>query len=397
MATRTRRFPGWIVTAWAAIFFVTAGLRVLADCSSYGLPFTDLGSTSFCAQIAEAYYSGLTNGTSATSYSPTADVPREQMAAFVTRTLDQSLLRGNRRAALAQWWNSTPHYDQSLGLTSVGTNPHALQSDGADIWVGNQGSLTVSRVRASDAKLLETWTGATGPAGFLIAMDRVFVTGDLAPGNLYEIDPSQTAGAVTVAISGGLGNHPFGIAFDGNDIWTANDGGSVSIITPGTWSVSTVTTGFSAPFGALFDGTSIWVTDEGDNTLKRLNPDGSIAQSVVVGSGPLSPVFDGHNIWVPNFGDNSLTVVRASDGAVLKTFSAGNGDQNGLNEPQTAAFDGQRIMVTNFNGGLSLFKATDLSIIGTVATAGVSQPNGACSDGSSFWVSFEGSNKIGRF
>src|SRR6185369_8657775 len=111
---------GWVVSAWAAVFFVGAGYRVLADCSAFGLPFTDLGTTSFCAQIAEAYYTGLSNGTSATAYSPSATVSREQMAAFVTRTLDQSLLRGSRRAALNQWWNSSPHYDQSLGLTTVG-------------------------------------------------------------------------------------------------------------------------------------------------------------------------------------------------------------------------------------------------------------------------------------
>src|SRR6478672_294590 len=103
MVTRTGRVLGWVAAAWAVVFFMGASFRVLADCSAFGLPFTDTGSTTFCAQIAEAYYSGLSNGTTATSYSPSAVVNREQMAAFVTRTLDQSLLRGSRRAALNQW------------------------------------------------------------------------------------------------------------------------------------------------------------------------------------------------------------------------------------------------------------------------------------------------------
>ncbi len=399
MATRTGRVLGWVTAVWAAIFFIGAGFRVLADCASFGLPFTDLGSTGFCAQIAEAYYTGLTNGTSATTYSPAATVTREQMAAFVTRTMDASLSRGSRRAALNQWWNSTPHYDQSLGLTAVGTSPEQLASDGADVWVANSGG-TVSRVRASDGSVLGTWTGATSASGVLIAMGRVFVTGETGPGGrLYMIDPTAAPGAATTVTSS-LGTFPLGIAFDGNKIWTANHGdptGSVSIITPGTWIVTTITTGFTNPVSALFDGTNIWVTDGGDGKLKKLNADGSVAQGVVVGNLPEDPVFDGHNIWVPNEGDSSLTVVRASDGTVLKTFSAGNGDQNGLNEPLTAAFDGQRILVTNDGGGISLFQATTLSPIGTFATAGATHPNGACSDGSSFWVSFDSSGTIGRF
>src|SRR5919201_785461 len=66
--------------------------------SSVTLPFTDVAGNTFFCQIAEAYFSGLTNGTSATTYSPSNPVPREQMAAFVTRTLEQSLRRGSRRA-----------------------------------------------------------------------------------------------------------------------------------------------------------------------------------------------------------------------------------------------------------------------------------------------------------
>ncbi|HET9795020.1 MAG TPA: hypothetical protein VFS34_11200, partial [Thermoanaerobaculia bacterium] len=98
-----------------------------------------------------------------------------------------------------------------------------------------------------------------------------------------------------------------------------------------------------------------------------------------------------------NQGTSSLTVVRVSDGTILKTFSAGHGDLNGLSTPIQAAFDGQRILVTNFSGGLSLFKATDLSIIGNPPTPGVVNPLGACSDGVNFWVTFFGSGKVGRF
>ena len=82
------------------LIITLASSRLRADTGMCGgasitLPFTDVaaGNVFFCS-IAEAYFSGLSNGTSATTYSPAANVPREQMAAFVTRTMDQSLTRG---------------------------------------------------------------------------------------------------------------------------------------------------------------------------------------------------------------------------------------------------------------------------------------------------------------
>src|SRR4029078_2060051 len=87
-----------------------ASTRLNADTGTCGgqlitLPFIDTHATNiFFCSIAEAYFFGLTLGTTATTYSPTEPVPREQMAAFITRTMDQALKRGNRRAALQQWW-----------------------------------------------------------------------------------------------------------------------------------------------------------------------------------------------------------------------------------------------------------------------------------------------------
>src|SRR5438045_5576239 len=102
------------------------------------LPFADVMSSPFFCQIAEAYFSGLTNGTSANTYSPGNNVTREQMAAFVTRTMDQSLKRGSIRAALRQFW--TPTSADGLRLTTVGASPVLVASDGADLWVANGGS-----------------------------------------------------------------------------------------------------------------------------------------------------------------------------------------------------------------------------------------------------------------
>jgi hypothetical protein len=104
---------------------------------------------------------------------------------------------------------------------------------------------------------------------------------------------------------------------------------------------------------------------------------------------------------VPNEGSDSVTIVRVKDAAgnplasafVLATLSG-----NGLNDPFTAAFDGERILITNFNGqSVSLWKAADLTPLGTFATGAATQPVGACSDGLNFWITLSNTDKLARF
>jgi hypothetical protein len=159
------------------------------------------------------------------------------------------------------------------------------------------------------------------------------------------------------------------------------------------WSATNVTTGFSSPIGILFDGSNVWVTDQGDNKLKKLDQNGAIVQTVNVES-PSYPAFDGTNIWVPN--NTTVSVVRAATGTVVATLTG-----NGLNTPVQAAFDGQRILVTNFNGGngntVSLWKAADLTPIGSFSTGAGGSPFGACSDGTYFWITLANTSQLARF
>jgi hypothetical protein len=377
--------------------------RVKADTGSCGgvtvtLPFTDVMASGFFCQIAQAYFSGLTNGTTATTYSPTQTVTREQMAAFITRTMDQSLKRGSKRAVTEKWW--TPQTANSLTLTNVGSSPRQVKFDGTDLWVSNQSNATVTRVKASDGTVLGTWTGAIQATAIVCAMGRIFITGQTNPGSLYMIDPTLPAGAVTT-LTTALGVISAGIAFDGSRIWTANFGGSVSIVSLNPTSVTTVTTGFSAPGGMLYDGSHVWVADQNANTLLKLNPDGTIAQTIAVGTGPLNPIFDGTNIWVPSFNANSVTVVRVKDttgNPLASAFVLATLTGNGLNDPITAAFDGERILVTNRNGNsVSLWKAADLTPLGSFSTGANTSPFGVCSDGLNFWITLNDTNKLARF
>ena len=366
---------------------------LLAACG----PFTDVAVDAFCPLVLEIFYLGITTGTTPATYDPSSPVSRLQMAAFLSRSVDSTLKRRSRRTAMGQLW--TPRNVSLLGMTTVGIFPRILQCDGADVWVGNSSDNSISRVRGSDGKLLDTWTGAGSVYGVALAMNRVFGAAQLNPGRLYLLDPAMPAGAVTTVASN-LGVFPVALAFDGDHFWTANEGpaGSISIVTPSAtipWPATTLTIGIgnSQPIGLVFDGANVWATDLGLSTLVKLDAAGTVLQTVTVGAKPSFPGFDGTSIWVPNFDSSSVTVVRASNGAVLQTLTG-----NGLDHPAAAGFDGERVLVTNISGNsVSLWKAADLTPLGFFPTGANSNPEGVCSDGANFWVALQNTRAVARF
>ena len=374
-----------ILALFAAVL-AGASSPLLSTCG----PFTDVAGDAFCPFVLEIFSLGITTGTTATTYDPTASVTRLQMAAFLSRNVDGVVRRASRRASARKFY--TPQNASVLGLTTL-PGGDLVRFDGADIWSPNIGAGLVTRIRSSDGRVLETWTGASSQ-GVVIAMGRVVLCGG-DPGRLQVIDPRQPAGAVQTVIST-LPVGPVGIDFDGSHFWTGNVSGSVSRITPGAsipWSSTNIniTIGSSAPVGVVFDGSAVWVTDNNAGTIVKLDTSGSVLQTVTVGSAPLHPVFDGGNIWIPNQFSNSVTVLRASNGAILQTLTG-----NGLNGPFEAAFDGERILVTNQSGdSVSLWKAADLTTLGTFGVGSGTFPRGATSDGLNFWIVAGG--KLARF
>ena len=382
---------GWVVAGSLGIAPVHA--QHMCDGQTYPFPYTDVSTVgpAFCPGIMEAYVTGISKGTSPTTFSPNDDVIRLQMTTFLQRSVDQVLVRPSRRAALNQWW--TPQHTASMQNVVVGGDPIFCAADGHHIWTSTDGN--VVEVQASTGTVLGTWTGATNGQAVVMAAGKVFVPGLTSPGSLYVIDPTQPPGAVTLAANN-LGNFSVGIAFDGTNLWTANEGspGSVSIISPQSpyTVINTVTAGFNAPLGILYDGAHIWVTDTGAGTLLKLDSMGNVLQTVTVGGNPTYPVFDGANIWVAD-GLSSITVVQASSGSIVATIS--QDANNNLLNPQGASFDGERILMANFIGStVTLFKAADLSFIANISTGG---SFGACSDGINFWVPLQGTGNLLRF
>jgi DNA-binding beta-propeller fold protein YncE len=364
-----------LIVASAILVLIGASRRLPADTGTCGgitatLPFTDVAGNAFFCQIGEAFFSGLTNGTTSTTYSPSQNVPREQMAAFITRTQDSALRRGSQRAALKRWALPATEHLQSWGYLGQ----IRVASDGQDVWVTDPG--TVYRLQGGYP--MEHYD-IPHPFALLVISERLIFVTETSPINrLCEID----SGSQTIKCDWPLDANPQSLTTDGTYIWTANrDGGSLSRVNLDSNSVVNYHGGFITPIGILFDGTNIWVNDAGDGKLKKLDSNGNILQSISLNGGADGfPVYDGYNIWIPDYSSSSVAVVRARDGLMLARLTG-----NGLSGPVEAAFDGERILVTNYNGNsVSLWKAADLTSIGSVSTG--AGPSGACSDGIHFFV-----------
>jgi DNA-binding beta-propeller fold protein YncE len=147
---------------------------------------------------------------------------------------------------------------------SVGVDPAAVAFDGANIWVANAASNSVTKLRASDGTLLGTFA---------------------------------------------VGSAPVAVAFDGANVWVVNTGSkNVSKLRASDGAGLGAFAVGDNPFGLAFDGANIWVTNQGSNTVSKLRAsDGTLLGTFPGGNGPGGAAFDGANIWIANFGSNTVS------------------------------------------------------------------------------------------
>jgi len=346
------------------------------------------------------------------------------------------------QVGVLRWYDAS----QTSGLDyAVGSSPDGVAFDGANIWVVNLGSTTVSKLRTSDG----TCAGVANPPGssvtacsFAVGSAPLGVAFDGA--NLWVTNQSSTTvtklrasdgtcngvanppGSSVTACSFAVGSYPMGVAFDGANIWVANAGSATVTklrasdgATLGTFAVG------SYPYGVAFDGANIWVTNQSSTTVSKLrasdgtcagvaNPPGSsvTACSFAVGTGPRGVAFDGANIWVTNGSSNTVTTLRASDGTcngvanppgssvTACSFAVGS-------NPMGVAFDGANIWVVNYDSGtVTTLRASDGTCNGVANPPGSSvtacsfavgnSPRGVAFDGANIWVTNQGSTTVSK-
>ena len=144
----------------------------------------------------------------------------------------------------------------ALFTADLGTYSYKMAFDGANVWIVNSLSYTVTKLRASDGACVGTCAFSAGSAG----------------------NDGQTGDG--------------GIAFDGTNMWVTNGSNDtvVKLRASDGATLGTFPTG-SIPWRVAFDGARIWVGNLGDNTVTVLNAsDGSLFGTFAAGpAGALRP------------------------------------------------------------------------------------------------------------
>jgi DNA-binding beta-propeller fold protein YncE len=97
------------------------------------------------------------------------------------------------------------------------------------------------------------------------------------------------------------------------------------------------------PEAVAFDGSNVWVANQFSDTVTKVRAsDGAVLGTYAVGNRPVALAFDGSSIWVANYLSDTITKLKASTGATLGTFDAGDG-------PGGLLFDGTNIWIANRN------------------------------------------------
>ena len=108
----------------------------------------------------------------------------------------------------------------------VGRRPQALLFDGSHIWVANQQSDNLMKLRASDGLNMGTFATGTRPVALTYDGTHVWVANKMS-NNVMKFLAKDGSLVATIAV----GQQPEGLAFDGKDVWVAN-GGDNSVVTP---------------------------------------------------------------------------------------------------------------------------------------------------------------------
>jgi YVTN family beta-propeller protein len=277
-----------------------------------------------------------------------------------------------QQIALLQWF---PAYQSASFAT--GSNPDGLAFDGANIWVTNYGSGTVTKMQASTGQILSTFLEASaGPSALAFDGANMWVTCGKT-NNVSKLRASD--GGCTGTCTFAVGTSPNGIAFDGTNIWVTNVGSNnVTKLLASTGAVENTFNVGGRPQGVAFDGTNIWVANENDGTVsKLLASSGALLATVTVGSGPFGVAFDGTNIWVANYYSNNVSKILASTATVVGTYGVGA-------NPYAVAFDGTNIWVSNSGSGTVSKLASSGALLGTFSVGNT--PYGLAFDGAEIWV-----------
>jgi len=285
-----RRHRKWLLLSVLGLLVVSGGAASTLTCG----PFSDV-SGGQCAFILQLYYLGIAGGTSATTFDPTANVTRGQVAVFMGAAMGWIKRTENplRVANKANVYMFDFDYDN---YASANTSfPNGFCTDGVFNYVANQNNNKIDVYQNyGNHTAFSSFTTAT--ANNRLACNATWIWATSLDGNSVKRINLKT-GAVT-------------------DPWVAGPaGGAGDIINLGYELVVTTSTGLymfdhsggnthtatfgSGVYGVVADQNNFLYANTGSTLYKTTNTGGILASTPLSGTGNFYPVFDGAAVWVP--------------------------------------------------------------------------------------------------
>jgi prepilin-type N-terminal cleavage/methylation domain-containing protein len=208
--------------------------------------------------------------------------------------------------------------------------------------------------------------------------------------NTYRFVPQATCtsggtvgSTTTYAIGAGLA--PISLAYDGANMWVANNSGNSITKVTSAGAISTFPATGVSPIGMAYDGFYMWSANGASNSLTKITSIGVTVNYPGTGPNPYAVAYDGTNIWIPNYGDSSVTKMNANTGTTTTYLGIGAG-------PRSIAYDGTNMWTANFTGS-SVTRITPSGATTTYGGTGTN-PYGIAFDGTNMWTADLNGNSV---
>jgi len=208
-------------------------------------------------------------------------------------------------------------------------SPEGIVFDGTHLWVSNPGNDTVTGFFPNGTFFTIFATQLNLPLYMTFDGTNIWVGNNANAGaDSMSVTAFDTSGAFVMNVSGGafMFNSIECLAFDGINVWAVNIGpgnGSVTKFTTGGAFLSNITdTSIVDPFGIAFDGANMWVTStNGGVTIIRVSDDAIVTtypsnsnpfpQYPFGLDAPFGITYAGKYMWVCNLGNGTMSSIFA--------------------------------------------------------------------------------------
>lgn len=243
--------------------------------------------------------------------------------------------------------------------TSLFNSPDALAVVGADLFVANRNTGTVTEVQTAHPGTLVRTIGGFSTPDAMVAYGSDVLVASLA-GNVTSFNAANGAHLWTAAKGDGLAS-PVAMSLVGSDLFVVDvgGGGQVTELDAANGKLIRIVHGsnygFAHPVAIVRAPAGMFVANQQGNSVSEFNQTtGAFVRKIndprLQFSSPEGITSDGTNVWVTNAGNNSFSEFAAATGAYLGNFN-NNQAGYGLTNPAPIAFGGKQVYIASPPGG----------------------------------------------